>query len=145
MGDYRILMQFEIDAEPKKVWEAIATPTGVAAWWSDLVTGDPGLVGSTWTNKFPDVPKPFEYNVVEASGNRLEWSIDTFPEWWLGTSIRWELSPKPEGSGTVLSFTHGGFDPDHPIIPIITPAWAAIIGRLKGYVETGQANPFAVN
>jgi hypothetical protein len=28
------------------------------------------------------------------------------------------------------------------VIPIVTPAWAQIILRLKGYAETGQRQPF---
>jgi hypothetical protein len=28
------------------------------------------------------------------------------------------------------------------VIPIITPAWAQILHRLKGYAETGARQPF---
>jgi hypothetical protein len=45
----------------------------------------------------------------------------------------------------VLRFTHTGFEADDDIIPIITPAWANIIERLKHYAETGTADPFAVH
>lgn len=145
MGDYHISMQFDIAADPIRVLEAIRTPAGVAAWWSDLVTGDPGKVGSQWTNKFPDVPRPFEYVVTEAGEKRVEWKVGAFPEWWAGTSIRWDVSDRPDAPGTRLLFSHRGFDPENPVIPIITPAWAGIIQRLKVYAETGTKDPFAVN
>jgi hypothetical protein len=28
------------------------------------------------------------------------------------------------------------------VIPIVTPTWALIIQRLKGFAETGQAQPY---
>ena len=37
-----------------------------------------------------------------------------------------------------MHFKHRDYEPDNPVIPIITPAWAQIILRLKGYAETGQ-------
>ena len=65
-----------------------------------------------------------------------------FPPWWAGTTIRWVVEPNPEKPGTRLHFSHRDYEPDNPVIPIITPAWAQIILRLKGYAETGERQPF---
>jgi hypothetical protein len=39
-------------------------------------------------------------------------------------------------------FSHRDLDPANPVIPVITPAWAQIILRLKEHVETGRREPF---
>jgi hypothetical protein len=48
MGDYHLLMQFDINADQTKVGTALRTPEGVASWWTDGVSGDPGKIGSMW-------------------------------------------------------------------------------------------------
>jgi hypothetical protein len=92
--------------------------------------------------KFMDVPKPFEYKVLASGSDLVEWKVGEFPEWWAGTTIRWEIGSNPDGPGTRLMFSHRDFDPGNPVIPVITPAWAQIILRLKEHVETGRREPF---
>ena len=91
---------------------------------------------------FPDVPQPFEFAIARDDDARIEWVTGGFPPWWAGTTIRWDLAPNPEGPGTRLLFSHRDYEPDNPVIPIVTPAWAKIVERLKGYAETGVAQPF---
>lgn len=144
MGDYAIRMQFDVEADETAVLEALTTTKGIASWWSDTVEGTPEQSGGDLRVSFPDLPQPFEF-AVERDGGNVVWETGGFPPWWHGTSIHWEVGPHPERDGTLLRFTHAGFDPDADIIPIITPAWALIISRLKSYAETGEPNPFAVN
>lgn len=144
MGDYAIRMQFDIDADEPTVRLALTSTEGIASWWSDTVEGTPGQPGGDLRVHFPDLPQPFEF-AVALDGRAVSWKTGGFPPWWQGTTIDWRLEAQPDTGGTVLRFTHGGFDPDDDIIPIITPAWAGIIGRLKTYSETGEADPFAVN
>jgi uncharacterized protein YndB with AHSA1/START domain len=139
MGDYHILMQFDIDADRGAVLDALTTQDGIASWWSARTDGprDDQLRVS-----FPDVPQPFEFSVTRDSDDRVEWVTGDFPPWWAGTTIRWDLSNNPDGAGTRLMFSHRNYEPDNPVIPVVTPAWAQIILRLKGYAETGQRQPF---
>jgi uncharacterized protein YndB with AHSA1/START domain len=139
MGDYHIQMQFDIDADRATVRDALTTQDGIARWWSARTDGprDDQLRVS-----FPDVPQPFEFSVTRDGDDRVEWVTGDFPPWWAGTTIRWELSNNPDGAGTRLLFSHRNYEPDNPVIPIVTPAWAQIILRLKGYAETGQRQPF---
>jgi hypothetical protein len=65
----------------------------------------------------------------------VAWKTLAFPPWWADTTIRWRVEEPDEGTGTRLLFTHEGFDPANPIIPVITPAWAQFIFGLKGQVE----------
>jgi hypothetical protein len=137
MGRYHILMQFDIDAEPGTVRGALETQDAIRAWWSKRTELD----GSSLRVSFPDVPQPFEFEVRDGADG-LEWVTGGFPPWWAGTTIQWVVEPNPEKPGTRLHFSHRDYDPDNPVIPIVTPAWAQIILRLKGYAETGAPQPF---
>jgi uncharacterized protein YndB with AHSA1/START domain len=142
MGDYHILMQFDIDADRQTVRDALTREDGIRSWWSTRsdLGGDaePRL-----RVRFPDVPQPFEFAVRDDGADRLEWVTGGFPPWWAGTTIRWDLGERDDGKpGARLLFSHRGYEPDNPVIPIVTPAWAQIILRLKGYVETGKPQPF---
>jgi hypothetical protein len=137
VGDYHVLMQFDIDAEADAVHRALDTEDGIRSWWtthSDL--GDGKLETS-----FPDTTQPFEFAVRETP-DRVEWVTGSFPPWWAGTTIRFDIGGNPDGPGTRLLFSHRDYEPDNPVIPIITPAWAQILLRLKGYAETGTPQPF---
>ena len=134
MGEYAVRMQFDIDAEPDAVLEALTTVDGVERWWSRPVDGAPGADGGEFHISFPDVPKPFAF-AVERDDRSVAWRTKAFPPWWAGTTIRWQVAEPDEGTGTRLQFTHEGFDPTDPIIPIITPAWAQFIFGLKDVVE----------
>lgn len=137
MGDYNVLMQFDIDAEPDTVRKALGTQEGIASWWTTHTELDADRLRVA----FPDTPQPFEFDVRNGDG-RLDWVTGAFPPWWEGTTIRWVVEPNPEKSGTRLHFAHRDYDPTNPVIPIITPAWAQIILRLKAYAETGTPQPF---
>jgi uncharacterized protein YndB with AHSA1/START domain len=139
MGDYAILMQFDLDADRETVHRAISTEEGIRSWWS--VKTDGPSDGQLRVS-FPDVPQPFEFTVGEDAPDRVEWVTGGYPPWWAGTSIHWVLADNPDAAGTRLRFSHGGYAPDNPVIPIVTPAWAQIILRLKGYAETGRSQPF---
>jgi uncharacterized protein YndB with AHSA1/START domain len=138
VGDYSIRMQFDVDAPGEAVWAALTTEDGVRAWWTNHVTLTDGRLESS----FPDVPQPFEFAVRTTDADRVEWETGAFPPWWAGTTVRWQVSRNPDGAGTRLAFEHGGYDPDNPVIPIVTPAWAQIVLRLKDYAESGRPNPF---
>jgi len=137
MGDYNVLMQFDIDADPEVVRRAIATEDGIRAWWNTHADLDDASLRVA----FPDQPQPFEFD-VRNGGGQLDWVTGAFPPWWAGTTVRWIVGPNPDKPGTRLRFEHRDYDPDNPVIPIITPAWALIIQRLKGYAETGTRQPF---
>jgi hypothetical protein len=137
MNDYAIRMQFDIEADESTVRRALTTQEGIRSWWSKQTDLGDGKLRP----RFPDVPQPFEFEVRE-NGSNLEWVTGGFPPWWAGTTVRFDVGANPEGLGTRLQFAHAGYEPDNPVIPIVTPAWAQILLRLKGYAETGTPQPF---
>lgn len=142
MGDYHILMRFDIASDQAAVTDALTTRAGIAAWWSNHTElTDDGAGGRRLDVSFVDVPQPFEFALRETLG-RVEYVTGGFPPWWAGTTIRFDVGVNPEGEGTRLDFSHRDYAPDNPVIPIVTPAWAQILLRLKAYAETGQPQPF---
>ena len=137
MGDYHLLMQFDIDADPETVLSAVNSEEGIRSWW----TSQAKLADGQLETSFPDVPQPFEFDVREEPA-RVEYVTGAFPPWWAGTTVRFDMGPNPDGPGTRLLFSHRDYEPDNPVIPIVTPAWAQILLRLKGYAETGTRQPF---
>jgi hypothetical protein len=139
MGDYNIRMQFDLAADLSAVRQVLTTQDGITSWWSSQSTLDRNA--RRLLVRFPDQPQPFEFDVREGDG-RIDWVTGGFPPWWAGTTVRWRIGPNPDAAGTRLMFEHRDYDPDNPVIPIVTPAWALIIQRLKGLVETGTRQPF---
>lgn len=138
MGEYHILMQFDIAADRDAIRRAMTTQDGIRSWWS---TRTDGPANGQLRVSFPDSPQPFEF-AVRDDGDRVEWVTGGFPPWWAGTTVRWEVAENPDGPGLRLLFSHRDYAPDNPVIPIVTPAWAQIIVRLKAYAETGVRQPF---
>jgi uncharacterized protein YndB with AHSA1/START domain len=142
VGDYHILMQFDIDASQETLRRALTTQDGIRAWWSARADGpDEGMDGQLRVS-FPDVTQPFELEMSRDDAEHVEWKVGAFPPWWAGTTVRWDLSANPDGPGTRLLFSHRDYDPENPVIPIVTPAWAQIILGLKHFAETGEPRPF---
>jgi uncharacterized protein YndB with AHSA1/START domain len=144
MGDYSIKAAFEVDADPARVVEWLSTPTGIAGWWSDGVSGAASSVGDQFDVRFPTTDVVFQLVVAEATDNAVEWSVPASPPWWKGTAIHFDLEGNDSG-GTSMLFAHRGFDPDDPIIAAITPAWVGFLNRLVEVAQTGRADPVVVN
>jgi hypothetical protein len=144
MGTYAIRARFEADCDAADLARWLDSAEGIAGWWSDTVTGEPSEAGRSFRVEFPTTDVPFELDVVEASGKVFAWHVPESPPWWAETTIRFDLSAGESG-GTSLLFTHEGFEPDDPIIEVITPAWVRFLDNLVEVAESGQANPAVVN
>jgi uncharacterized protein YndB with AHSA1/START domain len=137
-----VVLAVEIQADPGTVFEAITTQKGEAGFW----TSDNQIeqtVGSEASFGFPETPARARMRVDELEPHqRVKWaSLGDFPGW-EGTTVTWELEAK-EGS-THVFFRHGGWGDDYSDHEraSITWVWAMVLGRLKGYAETGEPQPF---
>jgi hypothetical protein len=119
-------------------------PEGIAGWWSDSVSGTASAAGDEFDVSFPTTEVVFHLVVTELSDRVVEWAVPDSPPWWKGTSIRFELGEEDDGATTLL-FTHRGFEPDDPIISVITPAWVGFLNNLVEVAQTGKANPAVLN
>ncbi|HEX2058815.1 MAG TPA: SRPBCC domain-containing protein [Actinomycetota bacterium] len=136
-----ILLRVPVDAEPKVIYDALATSDGVKGWWSNHTEG-PGGPGSTMKVAFPDAPITFDFEVTaEEPGKRVAWRCLAGPPEWIGTAIRFDVQSGADGSTSVL-FAHDGWGTTEESFPFIAYSWAQILPRLKKLAETGEADPY---
>lgn len=136
-----ILLRMPVNAEPKTVYEALATSPGVNGWWSNHTEG-PGGVGSTMKVAFPDAPITFDFDVTdETTDTSVGWHCLAGPPEWVGTDVRFDIQTDDEGATSVL-FSHDGWRSTADSFPFIAYSWAQILPRLKQLAEDGTATPF---
>jgi hypothetical protein len=144
MSDYTIRARFEAACQQLDLVKWLTTPSGIAGWWSDSVSGEASSVGDRFRVRFPTTDVEFQLDVEKVTETFVAWHVPESPPWWQGTTIAFQLS-EGESGGASLLFTHGGFEPDDPIIEVITPAWVRFLDNLVEVAETGRANPAVVN
>jgi uncharacterized protein YndB with AHSA1/START domain len=135
-----ILLRVPLDAEPKDVYDALATSEGIKGWWSNHTEGPEG-VGSSIKVGFPDAPITFDFEVnEEVAGERVAWRCLAGPPEWIGTTLTYDIQTN-EGETSVL-FAHAGWSTTEESFPFIAYSWAQILPRLKKLAETGESDPF---
>ncbi|MDQ3951377.1 MAG: SRPBCC domain-containing protein [Actinomycetota bacterium] len=136
-----ILLRVPVDAEPKVVYDALATSEGVNGWWSNHTEGPAGA-GSTMKVAFPDAPMTFDFEVAaEEPGERVVWKCLAGPPEWIGTEVRFDVQTDADGNHSVL-FAHDGWATTEESFPFIAYSWAQILPRLEKLAETGEADPY---
>jgi uncharacterized protein YndB with AHSA1/START domain len=144
MGDHFMRYQVDVAADRDAVRRALTTEDGIKGWWTDTAEV-PESLGERLVLTFPSVPQPFDLELAEASGDRVVWRAGSFPPFWEGTTIRWDVGDNPDGDGVRILMTHEGWDRDNPAIGRVNVGWGQILGKLKGFTETGDPDPFFVN
>jgi hypothetical protein len=136
-----ILLRVPVEAEPKVIYDALATTEGVTGWWSNHTEGPDG-VGSTMKVAFPDAPITFDFEVVgETPGERVAWRCLAGPPEWVGTEVAFDIQTDVDDNTSVL-FAHDGWATTEDSFPFIAYSWAQILPRLKSLAETGTRTPF---
>ena len=136
-----ILLRVPVEAEPKAIYEALATSDGVNGWWSNHTEGPDG-VDSTMKVAFPDAPITFDFQVTEETpGERVAWRCLAGPPEWIGTDVSFDIQTDDADATSVL-FSHDGWATTSESFPFIAYSWAQILPRLKTLVESGAAQPF---
>ncbi|WP_129788437.1 SRPBCC family protein [Promicromonospora panici] len=138
-----ILHRVGATAPLEKVYEAVATPEGVAAWWTKDTTGE-GTVGSTLTTAFHDDAGTyigsFELEITELDpAGSVDWLVTGGPEEWIGTHIHFDL--KEEDGFTIVLFGHTGWKEPVEFMNHCSTKWATFLMSLKRFVETGTGEP----
>jgi len=127
-----------IDASPGKVYDAVSTRNGFAAWWTTEVDEKPG------ENKFqlyfgPDYFK--ELHQVEVLANhKARYKVLAGNPQWLKTEIIFEI--RPAGHASKLFFEHNGWKDYTDLYSQCSYDWALYLRSLKAFVETGTGKPF---
>jgi uncharacterized protein YndB with AHSA1/START domain len=137
-----ILHRVGIKTTPDNVYKALATPEGVAGWWTTDTTGE-DKTGGMMTFRFTDHGRElgvFDMKIVELHPNtRVVWQVVKGPAEWVGTTIRFDL--KPEDDFTIVLFRHEGWKEPVEFMAHCSTKWAIFLMSLKSLVETGKGQP----
>lgn len=133
--------QVWIDAEPKQVYEALATTTGIEGWWTDRVESDEEE-GGTLTVGFEGGTVEYTFEIAEHSpGHRVVWDCMDGPEEWVDTELYWEMMAGQDG-GTVLLFKHMDWEQASEFFALCNSTWGALMFVLKDFVEGKSPGPW---
>ena len=117
---------------PAAVWRALTDPALHARWWA---AGDVRpVVGHRFDlDMGPWGKQPCEVIAVEPE-RLLQYR---FAQGTLNTTLTWRLTP--EGSGTLLTLVHEGFDLDSPMgrraFEGMKPGWPGVLARMESVLE----------
>jgi uncharacterized protein YndB with AHSA1/START domain len=137
-----ILMQVDVAADQKAVWDALTTHEGITSWWTTRAEVPSGP-GGVLRLSFPDAPITWDLRVDRAEEpERLLWHCVGGPPQWVGTEVVFELDPAADGSGTTIRFDHVGWRETDQMFRVVTFGWGQMLARLKGFADTGKPMPF---
>jgi len=131
-----------IKAPVAQVYQALATPQGVAAWWTEETTGDQHP-GGTLHLRFTAHGE--ERGVMQMKLQELQpdtlvlWEVLAGPPEWIGTHIRFAL--RQEGEYSIVLFTHEGWSERAEFTRHCSTKWAMFLMSLKSLLETGSGQP----
>ncbi len=118
-----IRWHMHIPAAPEKVWDALDTDAGRAAFWAESAPERDGVVHFRFINGYR-----CESRVLERRAPAL-WVID-----YIGGPARFELQPDGRG-GTDLTLTHEGIGADE--WNEVHAGWLNVLFPLKAWVAHG--------
>ncbi|MDH4111594.1 MAG: SRPBCC domain-containing protein [Actinomycetota bacterium] len=137
-----IVLGIEVYAEPKAVYDTVATRSGLASFWTPEVEGEEHE-GGELTFGFAQAPARLPVQVTTLNAPQgIEWSVPAGWPAWEGTAITWSFDASEHG--TKVTFRHTGFADEMPDYDFgsIALTWATVASRLKDVVESGGApNP----
>ena len=134
-----ILHDFPIQCSPAEVFRGVATPAGIDSWWTIRSKGAPTL-GATYELWFgPEYD--WRAQVVQCVADRsFELEMTHAMPDWMGTRVRFDLTPTP--TGTQLRFAHTGWPEVNEHYRISSFCWAMYLRLLRRNLEFGETVPY---
>ena len=134
-----IIHEFPVGSTPQRVFQTLATPEGLAQWWTKASTGRPQLgaeyllkfgPGYDWagevTRYVPD--STFELKITRADSD------------WMGTRVGFEL--RAEDKSTRVRFYHTGWPTANEHWRVSCYCWAMYLRIMRRYVEHCEVVPY---
>ncbi len=133
-----ILHRVGVVAPIEKVYRALATPEGLAEWWTRETSGA-SEVGGKLGFRFGDVGG-FDMEILELDPEgHVRWRVIDGPQEWIGTEIDWRLEQRDDY--TIVLFAHEGWSEPVEFMHHCSTKWATFLMSLKELVETGTGRP----
>jgi len=134
-----IIIGIDIETTAPKLFEALTTDAGIAAWWTKARTQT--AIGAV--NEFAFGQGTVTFRVDKLEPNKaVGWSAEDVPPDWKGTRVLFELSDGAQVGAVTLRFSHAGFAAMTPVVAFTNYAWAQFLRSLKLFLETGIGEPF---
>lgn len=132
-----IVHRVGIQATPQKVYEAIATASGLSRWWITRTSGESKVGGLL---RFLPEGGGFVMKVTELKpGELVKWLCLEGPKEWVGTEITFRLVHK-DGQTFVL-FTHANWKEAVEFMYHCSTKWATFLLSLKSLLERDEGRP----
>jgi hypothetical protein len=133
MADLRHLLQ--ISASTQEVYPLVASAQGFRQWWAADITEPAGSIELGFFNRAT------VYRLRSKSSHapfEAEFLCETGAEW-SGTRIIFQL--ETAGSGTLVRFTHAGWQADTDYFVSCNTVWGELMFRLKAAAERKPRGP----
>jgi uncharacterized protein YndB with AHSA1/START domain len=138
-----IIHKIGIKAPISKVYAALATPEGVAGWWTKETSGDSKLGGTVevvFRSPSGELKGEMKFELSKLNPNeQVVWRITSGPEEWLGTDVTFALSQR--GALTIVLFGHRNWREAVEFTAHCSMKWATFLLSLRQLVETGMGQP----
>ena len=132
MADIRHSLQISAPAE--SIHRLVSTAEGLGRWWAADVIEAGGAVELGFFQR----QTVYRLRVRTSRPDRVEWLCETGKEW-TGTRLRFELSPA--AGGTLVRFTHGGWESETDYFVSCNTVWGELMFRLKAAAEGKPRGP----
>jgi uncharacterized protein YndB with AHSA1/START domain len=130
-----ILHSLQISAPSAAVYPLASTSAGLAQWWTADVTEPDGAVELGFFNR------QTVYRLKQQANHppdRAEWLCETGQEW-SGTRLLFQLESRDHG--TLLRFTHAGWQSATDYFVSCNTVWGELMFRLKAAAEGKSPGP----
>ncbi|MEO8364776.1 MAG: SRPBCC domain-containing protein [Pseudoxanthomonas sp.] len=137
-----ILHRVGIRASADQVYQALATPEGVAGWWTRDSRGDSTVGGNLRFVFSADGVElgSFRMKILALEpSRRVRWQVLEGPEEWIGTTIAFDL--EQEDDYAIVLFKHQGWKEPVEFMHHCSTKWAVFLLSLKALLETGKGAP----
>lgn len=134
-----IVLALDVEAEPKVVFDTVATRAGLATFWTPDVDGE-GSEGGELTFGFEAAPTRLPMRVTRSqSPTQIEWACDGDWPFWGGSRVSWSFEPAEAGTRMILRhLDYGAGMPDYEFGRTAF-TWSMVVGKLKSVTESGGA------
>jgi len=127
MADIRHSLQ--ISATPEAIYPLVSTAGGFAQWWSEDSTGSDGHAELGFFHR----TTIYRLRRVAAQPPQsIEWLCESGKEW-TGTRLFFHLEPVK--AGTLVRFTHAGWEAETDYFVSCTTVWGELMFRLRAAAE----------
>jgi uncharacterized protein YndB with AHSA1/START domain len=129
-----------IRATPKQVYRCVATPEGIAQWFTEAASPN-YRKGGTLELRFDGEPVNFTISELNEP-SRICWHCDSENNSWFDTDIAFEF--EEQGDRTVVRFDHTGWPEVSDRFRDCSQSWAYFLESLRSLVEEGRGTPESV-